>query len=50
MCDVLGMRIINDGKSRMRYFWKPCNKCGFSEKNASDYISNEEKHVLKNID
>lgn len=38
---------ISGGKKRFRSFWKPCKHCGWASKCASDYITKDEKAILK---
>lgn len=45
--DVLILGI--PGKHRFRHFFKPCKCCGIPNKGASDYITTEEKKLIKSI-
>ena len=45
--DVLAMRI--PAKKRYRAYYKYCKGCGWSNHYAGDYITEEEKYILKQI-
>lgn len=45
--DVLAMRI--PAKKRQRAYNKFCNVCGWTNSYAGDYMSEEEKYIIKQI-
>ena len=45
--DVIAMRF--PAKKRFRSYYKYCNTCGWANRFAGDYTTQEEKYILKQI-
>ena len=50
VCYVFDVKVLGiPGKKRYRNFFKPCKCCGWSNKCASDYMTEEERTRLKEL-